>query len=563
MNDIRRSDLQKVAVIGIDGATYDLLDPLLEAGHMPNLKRLIAEGASGVLTTTIPPVSASAWVSMATGTNPGQHGMIDFTYPVEHGYDVEVSNALSWQAPPLWYYVGKAGGASGVVSLPMIYPPRPLNGYMLATFLAPSEEANYTFPPDLKTEIEATVGHFPLQMDERDRGGNRTRFVQAMTEMELQRSKVVCSLLNTKPWDFFIYVMETTDNLQHEIWHVIDSTHPRHDPEEAERVRPAIENYYHVIDEQIGAMLERIPDDALVIVMSDHGFGPFHRFFHVNNWLLQEGYLAIKRNPLSRVKLLLHKLGFTPLNVLRFLMAVGLGQLRKRVKRGRSQGVLRNAFLSFHDVDWKRTKAFGVGNFGQVYLNVKGRRPDGVIEPGDDYDAVCKALIEAALALRDSETNMQVIQSAYRREEIFQGEAVSRTPDIVLHTDRARYVSFGHADFGSNKVIEDSFGQTGHHHMDGVIILRGPGVQREAKLEGAKITDVAPTILWAMGLPVPRYMDGTVLSEAFESEIVAARLVEFSYDSPSFNLAEMDEWAFSPEEEDLVIDRLRDLGYIA
>jgi predicted AlkP superfamily phosphohydrolase/phosphomutase len=424
-------------------------------------------------------------------------------------------------------------------------------------------QLHLTFPPNLKHDIERAVGHFPLQMDESARGGDRGRFVRAVTEMELQRSRVVCHLLDTRPWDFFVYVMETIDNLQHEIWHIIDPTHPRHDPEEAARVRPIIENYYHAIDEQLGEMLALIPEDALVIVMSDHGFGPFHRFFHVNNWLMNEGYLAIKRNLVSQAKLLLYRLGFTPLNMLRFLTNVGLARLRKRVKRGRSQGLLRNAFLSFHDVDWKRTRAFAVGNFGQVYLNVKGRRPDGTIAPGDDYDATCKALIESALALRDPDTGDQVVKAAYRREEIFQGEAASRTPDIVLHTDRARYVSFGHADFGSNKVIEDSFGQTGHHHMDGVIVLHGAGVRRATKVEKAHITDVAPTILWAMGLPVPQYMDGEVLSAAFEPEAVAARPVEFSYESPSVTLADMDQEAFSAEEEDLVIDRLRDLGYIA
>jgi len=557
------SNLRKVAIIGVDGATFDLLGPMMDAGLMPNLKRLMEKGASGILTTTIPPVSASAWVSMATGTNPGQHGMIDFTYPREDGYQIEISNMSSWQAPPLWYYVGRAGGQSGVISLPMVYPPRPINGYMLATFLAPSEDVDYTYPPGLKGEIERAVGHFPLQMDESARGRDRARFVQALTEMELQRSRVVCHLLDTKPWDFFVYVMETIDNLQHEVWHILDPEHPRHDPDEARTVRPAIEHYYHVVDEQIGMMLSFVPEEALVIIMSDHGFGPFHRFFHVNNWLMREGYLAIKRNPVSQAKLLLHKLGVTPLNVLRFLTAIGLARLRKQVKRGRRQGLLRSVFLSFHDVDWKRTKAFAVGNFGQIYLNVKGQRPDGVIAPGGDYEAVRQAIIAAALALRDPDDGAQVVKAAYRREEIFQGEAASRTPDIVLHTDRARYVSFGHADFGSNRVIEDSFGQTGHHQMDGVMILSGPGVRKGGKLTGAKIIDVAPTTLWAMGLDVPRYMDGKVLSDAFEPEIVAARPITLSSDSPSANLADMDANVFSPEEEDLVIERLRDLGYIS
>jgi predicted AlkP superfamily phosphohydrolase/phosphomutase len=557
------SDLRKVAVIGIDGATFDLLQPLLDAGKMPRLKKLIDEGASGLLTTTIPPVSASAWVSMATGTNPGQHGMIDFTYPRPDGYYIEVSNVTTWQAPPIWERVSKAGGKCGVVSLPMTYPPRPLNGYLLATFLAPTEDSGYTYPPDLRQEIEGAVGHFPLQMDEGARGRDRAEFTRDVTQMEIQRSRVVCYLLDTRPWDLFIYVMETTDNLQHEIWHIIDPEHPRHDPEEARRCMPAVEEYYRTVDEQVGAIMDRVPEDALVVVMSDHGFGPFHKFFHVNNWLMREGYLKIKRDPLSQAKLLLYRLGFTPLNVLRVLTAVGLSRLRKRVKRGRSQGLLRRVFLSFHDVDWKRTKAFAVGNFGQVYLNVKGLRPDGTVEPGEDYEATRDAIIQAALALRDPTTGDQVVQAAYRREEIFAGNAFERMPDIVLHTDRARYVSFGHADFGSNHIIEDSFGQTGHHHMDGIVVLHGPDVRQGVEVKEAVITDIAPTILWAMGLQVPRYMDGKVLLDVFKPEVTEQRPVEYSYEAPPSGYGDLDEDVYDREEEDAVIERLRDLGYIS
>jgi len=555
------TELRKVAVFGLDGVTFDLLGPLMEEGHLPNLKRLIEAGASGELTSTIPPVSASAWASMATGTNPGQHGLIDFTYPRPNGYQIEVSNRTMRRMVALWDIVAQAGGKVGVVSVPMTFPPNTTSGYIVSSFMAPSQSSPYTSPPELKSEIARAIGEpFPLHMNEAKRTKDPAGFARELAGMETKRADAVLYLMGTKPWDFFMYVVESTDNLQHEVWHILDPAHPRHDPAQAKATRGIILDYYDQVDAKLGEMLDAVPDDALVIVLSDHGFGPFLNFFHVNNWLVKAGYLRIKRGGLSGLKYLLFRLGFTPLNLARLATQLGLSGLRKHVKRGRGQSMLRRLFLSFNDVDWARTKAFSVGNFGQVYLNVKGRRPQGAIDPGDAYEALRDELIEAALALRDPKTGEKVIQAAYRSEEVFHGRAFETMPDLILHTDRAKYVSFGHADFGSGNIIEPSFGQTGHHHMQGIVVLRGPDVRAGAKLEGATLLDVAPTVLYAMGLPVPHYMDGAVLEAAFESETLAARPIAFSDDDGDISRTQTD--IYSEEDEAEIMQRLRDLGYV-
>jgi predicted AlkP superfamily phosphohydrolase/phosphomutase len=223
--------------------------------------------------------------------------------------------------------------------------------------------------------------------------------------------------------------------------------------------------------------------------------------------------------------------------------------------------MLRRLFLSLNDVDWSRTRAFSVGNFGQVYLNVKGRRPQGAVEPGAEYEALRGELIEKALALRDPDTGDRVIQAAYRSEEVFAGRAFETMPDLVLHTDRAKYVSFGHADFGSRQIVEPSFGQTGHHHMQGVVVLRGPDIRQGVTLEGARLLDIAPTALYAMGLPVPRYMDGVVLVDAFKPEALAARSITFSDDDGDVTRTDGD--IYSEEDKAAVMERLRDLGYVS
>jgi len=550
----------KVAVFGLDGITFDLLQPWLNEGRLPNLARLLAEGASGPLRSTIPPVSASAWPSFMTGTNPGQHSLIDFTYPAPDGYDVRVSNGRTRAVPALYEFAGAAGLQVGVVSLPMTEPPQPVNGFMLCSFLTPSQESDYTYPPALKQELLDACGPYPMRMSEKGRGVDPGVFVRACKQLEIERAQSVLYLLRHKPWDLFIYVLETTDNLQHEIWHLVDPTHPLHDAEMAARVLPDILDYYATVDRLLGEMLALVPAEALTVVLSDHGFGPFHKFFHINNWLADNGWLVFKRTAVSRAKRVAFKLGVTPINALKALTALRLSDVRKNVKRGRGGGMLRRAFLSFNDVDWARTKAFSVGNFGQVYLNVKGQRPQGAVEPAE-YEALRDAIIAAAQALRDPADGSQVVPVVYRREEVFHGISAARLPDLVLHTDRAKYVSFGHADFGSNRVIEPSLGQTGHHHMNGVLGLRGPGVRAGARLEGARLVDPTPTILHYLGLPVPRYMDGRVLTEAFSDEFNAAHPVVYSDIDPGVGLG--DDSVFSDAEEEQVLQKLRDLGYVA
>ena len=554
-NSIKR----KVAVFGLDGITFDLLQPWLDEGRLPNLARLLAAGASGPLRSTIPPVSASAWASFATGTNPGQHGLIDFTYPAPDSYEIKISNGRTRTVPAVWEIVSSAGGQAGVVSMPMTYPPQPLNGFMLCSFLTPSSDSRYTYPNNLQEEIGTAVGPYPLHMSEKGRGQDPRRFVEAVKEMEIRRAQAVCYLLENKPWDLFLYVLETTDNLQHEVWHLLDETHPRHNPETAAEVMPSILDYYESVDRLLGEMVALVPEDALIVVLSDHGFGPFHKFFHINNWLAGNGWLKFKRAPVSLLKRLAFKLGVTPINALKWITRLRLSGMRKNVKRGRGGRMLRRLFLSFNDVDWARTKAFSVGNFGQVYVNVQGKRPLGAVSP-EEYEALRDQIIQAAMALRDPADGSQVLQQVYRREEVFQGASSERLPDLVLHTDRAKYVSFGHADFGSNRVIEPSIGQTGHHHMVGVVGLRGPGVRAGFKLEGASLLDLAPTILHYMGLPVPNYMDGRVLAAAFTDAFNQANPIQYrdGYFDPI-----SEEHDYGQEEEEQVLAKLRDMGYVA
>jgi predicted AlkP superfamily phosphohydrolase/phosphomutase len=337
----------------------------------------------------------------------------------------------------------------------------------------------------------------------------------------------------------------------------------------AAQMKDDILAYFQAIDECVGKLVAAAGPEATIIVMSDHGGGPFEKFFHVNNWLAAQGFLKFKRTPLSLVKRALFAAGFTPITALKIVNLLRLGKLRKNVKRGRGRGWMGQLFLSLRDVNWTRTRAFSIGNFGQIYINTKGVRPQGIVEPGAEYEAVRDKIIQQALALRDPESGESVIHAAYKREELYHGERLASAPDIILHTDRSKYVSFGHADFGSNKLIEPSIGQTGHHTMDGIIILRGAGIPAASRIEGANIVDIAPTALSLMGLDVPGEMDGKVLFGQLGRQVDKG--ITRQGGEPETQqvgqgaslIAPVEENPYSEEDEEQVMERLRELGYVA
>jgi predicted AlkP superfamily phosphohydrolase/phosphomutase len=299
--------------------------------------------------------------------------------------------------------------------------------------------------------------------------------------------------------------------------------------------------------------------DTLVVVMSDHGFGPVHSFFLTNNWLASMGLLRFKRTPWTVFKRLLFSLGYTPLRMFRIAKALGLGKLRRKVRFQQQAGLVNRVFLSFDDVDWARTQAFSIGSFGQVYINLAGTYPQGIVQPGREYEELRDRITREALALRDPRTDELLVQRVYRREEIYSGPYTRRTPDLLVQPKGWEYMAFGHADFGSNRLVETIVGLSGHHRPDGVLILAGADVKSGTRLEGANIMDLAPTILHALGLAVPEDLDGRVLDEAFNASSPLALPVAHSKANVYKDGASHP--GLSDEEMEEVQEKLRGWGY--
>ena len=189
-------------------------------------------------------------------------------------------------------------------------------------------------------------------------------------------------------------VFNGTDTVSHAMWKFMDETHPLHDASKAEKYGNAIRDYYQYVDTKLGRIVDTLDDDTTLVVMSDHGFGPFHKFIHVNNWLMQQGYMQVRAGASSQMKRRMFSAGFSPMNVYDTMMRLGLGGLKREVVRGQGQGMLKTLFLSFEDIDWKRTQAYSLGNVGQIYLNVIGREPFGCVRPGAEYEQVRDDIID-------------------------------------------------------------------------------------------------------------------------------------------------------------------------
>jgi predicted AlkP superfamily phosphohydrolase/phosphomutase len=356
-------------------------------------------------------------------------------------------------------------------------------------------------------------------------------------------------------------VFNGTDTASHALWKFMDPAHPLHDPHRRAKYGDAIRDYYQFCDRYLGRVMDELDDNTTLVVMSDHGFGPFHKFIHVNNWLIQSGFMQIRSGLLSRLKAAMFRAGFSPMGVYNALMRVGLGALKREVVRGQGQGLLKALFLSFEDIDWPHTQAYSLGNVGQIRLNVAGREPFGCVQPGAEYTALRQRIIDQVLQLTDPATGETVVEAAYTRDQLYSGSQLEEAPDIVFMPRRLEYFGFGEYEFGSHKVIEAmTRGISGTHRMQGIFLAYGQSIKPDSRVEGGSLTDLAPTILHLMGEAVPGHMDGRVLSEALANNFEPAS-ARYDETLTVAGLAPIGD-VLTAEDEELLGERLHGLGYV-
>ncbi|MBP7687639.1 MAG: alkaline phosphatase family protein [Thermoflexales bacterium] len=540
-------------ILGLDGATFDLIRPWAEAGHLPTLRDLMQRGVSGDLASTLPPLTATAWPSFMTGKNPGKHGVFDFFRPTTG----ELVFVNASQIDGRWWCedLSVAGLSVGLLNVPLTHPPRSINGYIIPGTPTP-DEGHTTWPRDVLTAYECELGAYRISPRFVYRSGHDAEYSADLHALIDLQTRYALRLMTERPTDVVMLHFLATDSAQHALWKQHDRAHPWHRPEQAAHYGMLLRDIFAHIDRSIAQLLTQVGADTNIMVISDHGFGPLHRTINLNNFFRAHDLLTLKSNRGTRLRdwLFQHDLDLAlPWKILRRL---GLGQRLGAVSRIAHDWSQRK-MLTFADVDWSRTVAYAWGHFGQVYINLKGREPHGSVEPRD-YMAARERVSEVLRLLRDPLTHQPLVDDIIPREVAAHGPHRDEGPDLHVIMDGYRTVAYplfaADARLFARRVPDDS----GTHRAAGIFIACGPDVAQGQTIEGARLIDLAPTILHLLGTPLPTDYDGRVLVEALSPQAVMQPIV-YRGD----NISEMrTAITLSGDEQRSVEDRLRTLGYL-
>jgi predicted AlkP superfamily phosphohydrolase/phosphomutase len=487
----------KILVVGLDCAAPELL---LEDDRLTNFRRLMELGCYGRLESVVPPITVPAWMCMATSQDPGSLGVYGFRNRSDHSYaGLAIVNSRSIQELAIWDQVAREGGRAVIIGVPPSYPPRKVNGICIGCFITPDTSKDvFTHPARVQDEIRSLVGDYPVDV-KGFRTNDKEWLRDEIYEMSRKHFQVVRHYLQHAEWDYFQFVEIGLDRVHHGFWKFHDPSHVLHEP--GNPYRNVIRDYYRYLDEELGAILELLTEDTVILVVSDHGAQRLDGGFCVNEWLVREGLLVLNSYPAE----------ITPFEKL--------------------------------DVNWDKTRVWSEGGYyARVFLNVKGREPQGTVEPGE-YETF-REEIKARFEATTDHNGRRLGTRVFKPEEAYRAVR-NVAPDLIVHFGDLYWRSIGGVGYPTVHVQENDTGPDDCNHAQfGCFILAASNLPLQGEVEGAHLLDIAPTLLELGGYDVPSSMQGRSL---------AAGALPGAPGSAGF----------ARDEEEIVRERLRGLGYIS
>ncbi len=482
---------KKVIVLGLDGATFNVIHPLIKKKKLLNFKKMMDEGSFSKLQSTVPPLSSSAWTSFSTGMEPSNHGIYDFIIKKPFSYDESFLNANMIKAPYFWETLGRKGKKVIVQNILVTYPVKPVNGHLITGFLTPPDRP-YTYPENFRNELEQKFGSYPRPSGASSRKGLEDEYIKSTFENMDKRIKITKYLMNTKEWDLFVVLFEGTDVLQHSFWKYYEDKEKKFDKEKNYQImKDCIPEVYKKFDNFLGELLDEIDDNTTVIILSDHGFDRVEKVVLMNNILMQMGLLSLKRTPFTKLKMMCLKHHLNIENLLKIVEKIGISVQGAAKDSGDGQHLINKLFLSKEDIDWKKTKAFSIGVGGHIYINLKGREPKGIVSL-ENYFHIVDFISRTLIEIKDPKTNKQVIQKAFRKDEIYKGKYSIFAPDIAILTGKGYFPLY------KEHFISPSFlmkcPTSGNHILHGIFMIKGPDIKENYEISDMKIWDVPSVI---------------------------------------------------------------------
>ena len=368
----RRKSKRRVVFIGLDGSPYSLLTRLVSEGRMPNLAGLLQIGNLSSMDSIYPTVSSVAWSSMMTGKNPAKHGIFGFVDRTPGAYKPYIPTSRNMTSKTLWEHLSDLGKRVIVMNVPVTYPPRPVNGILVAGFLAPRLE-KATFPPEVGQRLQR-LG-YRIDTDPWAARKSKDSFLTDFRETLEARERALMELLRNEPWDYFhCHIMET-DRLHHFLWELMDTGDPKY--------APAFYECYGQIDALLGRVQAELDDETTLMLMADHGFCSLRKEVYVNTWLRDAGYLRLKGDEAK----------------------------------------------SIADME-PSSRAYSLDP-GRIFIHLRGREPSGCVQPGDEYEQLRGEIAEGLLELRDPGSGEEMVERVFRREEIYEGPQLHLAADLI------------------------------------------------------------------------------------------------------------------------------------
>jgi len=435
---------------------------------------------------------------------------------------------------------------------------------------APLNRGNltYTYPPELSREIDHRLGQpFEFASQKPMRTDNDGEMLAERLRILQMHGDVGRHVLSRYDWQVGIIVLSPVDRASHQFWRHMDPDHPAHDALLAEQFGHALKKIYQAADEEVGLLLELLDADDTVFVVSDHGFGPAYRVFYLNEWLQRQGYLLLKDETgvgrvgwrtrliarLSTPLFWLNKVSPAFRRLAAPLKKRALSNLiRDEYVRAKERGLVR---INHSPVDWSHTRAY-CPDEASLYLNLRGRDPQGIVEPGAEAQALLEEIIAGLQNIPDPETDQPVPVTVHRKEEVYSGPFLKDAPELIVAMDN--YTTEVMAELGSGALFVPSDFRSGTHTLEGLFIAKGPGIPAGGRMD-ARLIDIAPTVEYLTGAPVPEEADGRVLLDLMERD-PALRQRPVRYQPAGIDIARGEVY---PEEEQALIEKqLRDLGYL-
>ena len=505
--------MQKVVVIGVDGATLDLMESWMNEGKLPNFEKIRENGVWGKLSSTIPPFSAPAWTSIITGCNPGKHGIYGFerTDTLESHF----INSRYRKAPAIWNFLTDIGMKNIIVNVPGTFPPEKINGIMITGLLTPSPDSNFTYPQEIKKRLtEKDLGNFEFEqlwVEDFPRSflakHSPDKLAAHISKEMVSHATVAINLMKQFDWDFTMVVLRGTDTAQHYLWHRKD----------------ILLSCYQKVDQLVGEIMSMFPE-AVFFIVSDHGFEEIKKILYPDNVLYNAGLL-------KPTKPLIHGPAFIFWSLVSKIENFILRRLPPQAIK-RSSFIRKVLFSSSSKnvlIDFSKTKAFSTADGRGIQINQKKRYNRGTVDE-EECQKLCSEIRKLFSELRDPDNNEKIIEEVYQWNEIY-GKNAIYPPDLILKLKKGftsaewlrkpdnfkRIVQSRNSSL-PNTFEDDSAGRTGDHAPFGVFFAHGKNIRKGYQVTGIAVEDLLPLVLATLGISSPKSIDGKLREDVFSEK---------------------------------------------